>query len=120
MRTRLVIFSLLIIVVLYPFYFLPVNRIVNSFHFVNKTCITDDDCKMGWTDCALCSAYARGAAINKDYQPFCPLPKPFKIKCPAEAPPWYYAFEAVCENNKCEEKAIKEPNTLDYINSILP
>lgn len=108
MRNRIIIFTLVIMVVLYPIYFLPANRIMNSFRIVNKTCVIDDDCKMGWVDCPLCGTYAKGAATNKEYEPFCPLPRPFKMVCPNEAPPWYYGFRAVCEKNQCKEKATEE------------
>ncbi len=121
MRKRYIIIILIIVIALYPIYFLPINRIINSFYPINKTCIVDEDCKMGWADCELCETYAKGAAINKDFQPFCPLPKPFKLKCPLEAPPWYYGFKAVCENNKCKEKSTNNVDGLmnDWLYKLL-
>lgn len=107
-----------IIVTLFLLYFtglsalftVPINNFLNSIAMpIPIHCNTDDDCKMASIDCSICGYGSKGAAVNKDYKRFCPLPPPIAVVCPAMEPSWSTHSKAVCKNNQCvEERIVKE------------
>ena len=84
------------------FYSYMINNKVNSINEVNVSCQVDSDCEMKQIDCASCRYSSRGEAVNKIYEPTCPIST--SSFCPTAEPDWAMNFQAVCENNLCVKK----------------
>ncbi len=82
------------------YYVEPINKTFNSLKPVDKSCNIDADCKIARIDCAPCSRLSTGSAVNKNYQPFCPL-EYLLVACRPAPPPWAVALKAVCINHSC-------------------
>ncbi|HZX34753.1 MAG TPA: hypothetical protein VFF09_05220 [archaeon] len=81
-------------------YSFPVNNALNSVVPINNSCTVDEDCKMAAVDCSVCAISSKGGAVNKNFNPFCPIPEIGAI-CATALPKWETCFKAVCENKKC-------------------
>lgn len=79
------------------------NSLIVPVYKIPTNCDTDADCKMAQIDCSICSCSSKGAVVNVNYEPFCPIPRPLAIGCMACVARWQ-ATEAVCENNQCVER----------------
>ena len=102
---KITITIITLLILFYATFFYSFNQVINSFQPVDKSCTQDEDCKIGRTDCPLCNLYSEGDAVNKNYEPNCPLPPLYHINCTNQKPPWMTDLKPICKNNKCQKKA---------------
>ncbi len=91
--------SLMSVMGISQYYSDQLNNFSNRFVDVDRSCVVDSDCVMKQVDCSPCEYGSRGDAVNKNYNPSCPVPEP-GIMCPMLVPQWM-AYEVACEDNQC-------------------